>query len=99
MHKHFLAHYYISSTNFAPGSGDQTVAASLRRGFEELLHTFAVDVAFGAHHHSYQRSCAGLYRSQCGRPGGLMVVNLGMAGAGNSKDVQLPQPAIWEVCV
>ena len=89
--------YYISSTNFAPMSGDQTVATQLRHGFEDLLHEFQVDISFGAHHHSYQRSCSGLYRSKCGHPGGMTVIDLGMAGAGNSKDVQLPQPAIWEV--
>lgn len=96
--------YYISSTNNDAPSGDQPVATALRASFEDLLHKHSTTtpvVQLGAHHHSYQRSCAaGVYNNACvkeGEGGGVVVVNLGMAGAGNSHNVQQPTPPIWEV--
>ena len=97
--------YYIDSTNNRP-DGDQQNAAALRASFEELLHGHSKDVPiinFGAHHHSYQRSClSGVYKNAClpakgATNRGVVVVDLGMAGAGNSNNLVTPQPAIWEV--
>lgn len=96
--------YYISSINFDKPSGDQPVASDLRASFEDMLHNLSAHtpvVQFGAHHHSYQRSCLpGIYQGECvpaGKGGGVVVVNLGMAGAGNSQNIQKPQPSIWAV--
>lgn len=47
-----------------------------------------VDLVFGAHHHSYQRSCP-VYQEKCQADGQApVVVDLGMAGAGNSQNIQ-----------
>jgi hypothetical protein len=90
---------YIDSTNYAPGDGDQTVATAMRASFEDLLNEHQVDVVFGAHHHSYQRTCP-VYKGTCRTPGpdgyaAPVVVDLGMAGADNSNDVSPIKPAIF----
>ena len=38
-------------------SGDQPVAVAQRDAFEDMLYDAQVDLVWGAHHHSYQRSC------------------------------------------
>ena len=100
-----VASRFHDRTNWNP-SGDQPVAVALRKAFEELLHAYSADIpviSFGAHHHSYQRSClSGVYRGQClpasgAKNRGVVVVDLGMAGAGNSDNIEKKKPAIWEV--
>jgi hypothetical protein len=65
----------------------QTVAVEMRAVFEEMLFANKVDLIFGAHHHSYQRTCP-VYRNKCMQPdadgyAGPVIVNLGMAGMSN----------------
>lgn len=93
--------YYVDSTSQTPESGDQPVATELRLAFEELLFNYQVDLVFGAHIHMYQRSCP-VYLGKCANTtdnsyGGPVVVNLGMAGASNSYDLELKRPDIWVV--
>eukprot|EP00051_Salpingoeca_urceolata_P004281 m.63959 g.63959 ORF g.63959 m.63959 type:complete len:569 (+) comp13519_c0_seq1:60-1766(+) len=89
--------YYIDSTNEDPGSGDQPVATELRDAFEQLLMDHKVDFVFGAHHHSYQRTCP-VFKGKCVAPAAKgeyaapIVVDIGMAGAGNSRNVEHKTP-------
>ena len=91
---------YIDSTNCCHDSSDQTVAARLREELEPLMRKYDVDLQFGAHHHSYQRSCP-LYNGRCVSSEeegySFIVVDIGMAGAGNSRNTESEVPAIWEV--
>jgi len=66
--------YHVSS-NWA---GDQDFPQRFRTSIGELVEK-DVDLILGAHHHSYQRSCA-LQGDSCGE--GPVMVNLGMGGAG-----------------
>eukprot|EP01147_Barroeca_monosierra_P007337 gene7337-9738_t len=77
---------------------DQTVALQIRFAFEDILYENKIDLIFGAHHHSYQRSCH-VYRSKCQESGdylGPVVVNIGMAGATNSQNIEPIQPEIFK---
>mmetsp|Transcript_142576 Transcript_142576/g.246761 ORF Transcript_142576/g.246761 Transcript_142576/m.246761 type:complete len:210 (+) Transcript_142576:2-631(+) len=67
--------YHISSV----WEGDEEFARAFRADVGPLIED-KVDLLLGAHHHSYQRTCA-LQEGAC-KPGGMVVVNLGMAGAG-----------------
>lgn len=71
----------------------------MRDSFETLLYQHQVDVIFGAHHHSYQRTCP-IYQGKCGTGSGYqgpVIVNIGMAGAGNSKNVPKVPPSQFKV--
>merc|ERR1712139_510763 len=52
-----------------------------------------VDVLFGAHHHSYQRSCK-LRRGRC-VDDGMLIINLGNGGASNTPMSGNPK-ALWK---
>lgn len=57
------------------------VGIALRMELEHLLHDYQVDVVLGGHYHAYHRTCDGLYKGQCHRPGGAMHITVGTAGA------------------
>jgi len=89
---------YIDSTNNDPGAGDQPVAIELRALIEPLLLRYEVDLAFWAHHHSYQRSCF-VFNEQCQPPSPDKYVApvhlvIGAAGAGLSRNIE-PTPPSW----
>ncbi|EGD77454.1 hypothetical protein PTSG_08549 [Salpingoeca rosetta] len=93
--------FYIDSTNWEPHGGDQTVAEDMRKTYEDVLFDNKVDLIFGAHHHSYQRTCH-VYQNKCVNTTtadgyrGPVTVDIGMAGAGNSQNIQNPQPEIFK---
>eukprot|EP00730_Choanoeca_flexa_P014543 TRINITY_DN6397_c0_g1_i1.p1 TRINITY_DN6397_c0_g1~~TRINITY_DN6397_c0_g1_i1.p1 ORF type:complete len:368 (+),score=72.75 TRINITY_DN6397_c0_g1_i1:338-1441(+) len=89
--------FYIDSDNYDKPSGDQPVAIAQRAAFEDLLYDHQVDLVWGAHHHSYQRSCK-VYKSKCQSGEGYqgpVVVDLGMAGASNSQNIPHHKPDMW----
>lgn len=87
--------FYIDSTNKDPVTGDQTVAAALRASFEDMFRS-SVHVILDAHHHSYQRTCP-VYQGKC-QPAGTapVVVDVGMAGAGSSTNLEPFKPDFFE---
>ncbi|EDQ86017.1 uncharacterized protein MONBRDRAFT_28659 [Monosiga brevicollis MX1] len=92
--------FYIDSTANSTYDADQPVAKAQRDTFEDMLYEHQVDMIWGAHHHSYQRSCP-VYRGKCGDTSdgyaGPVVVNLGMAGAGNSQNLEPNPSKMWQV--
>lgn len=56
------------------------VGRHLREEIEDLLFEHGVDLFLAGHYHSYHRSCAGLYKLECGR-GGPTHITVGSAGA------------------
>jgi hypothetical protein len=67
---------YMNQADFDQNS----VGIGLRMAFEDLLKEFEVDLVLAGHYHSYFRSCAGLFRSQCDN-GGPTHITIGTAGA------------------
>eukprot|EP00698_Gefionella_okellyi_P020824 TRINITY_DN6617_c0_g1_i1.p1 TRINITY_DN6617_c0_g1~~TRINITY_DN6617_c0_g1_i1.p1 ORF type:complete len:564 (+),score=100.33 TRINITY_DN6617_c0_g1_i1:99-1694(+) len=92
---------YISSTNYKPFGGDQTVALALRDHLEPLLFKYNVNLAFWAHHHSYQRTCP-VYKLKCmpanadGSNSAPVHVVVGMAGKPLSTNIEPHRPAWFE---
>jgi len=58
--------------------GDYIVATNMQRLFENLLHTYKVDLALWAHYHSYERTCK-VYKNKCSEDGITHIV-IGTAG-------------------
>jgi len=92
---------YIDSTNYDKPAGDQTVATALRQEVEPLLIKHKVDLALWGHHHSYQRTCP-VASSNCVAPlpsgsnAAPVHMVIGMAGAGNSRNIAKVRPAVFE---
>mmetsp|Transcript_41701 Transcript_41701/g.100402 ORF Transcript_41701/g.100402 Transcript_41701/m.100402 type:complete len:829 (+) Transcript_41701:123-2609(+) len=59
---------------------DVAVGIGMRQEFENLLKWYNVDLVVAGHVHSYFRSCAGLWHSQCNNGGPTHLV-VGAAGA------------------
>lgn len=59
---------------------DVAVGIGMRQEFENLLGWYGVDLVVAGHVHSYFRSCAGLWHSQCDNGGPTHLV-VGAAGA------------------
>ena len=64
---------------------DTKVGIGMRHEFEHLLNEYDVDLFLSGHYHSYMRSCAGLYNSQCDN-GGPIHITVGTAGAALDSD-------------
>lgn len=102
---------YISSTNWDPVNGDQTVAIALRENIEPLFANAggsAVDLVLSGHHHSYQRWCAVLNNGTCYarsqgpdnvyvNPQAPVQLVIGTGGAGFSTNIQTPPPPAVEI--
>lgn len=56
------------------------VGVEIRHRIEGLLIQYQVDLVLAGHYHSYQRSCAGLYKGKCNN-GGPTHLTIGSAGA------------------
>ena len=56
------------------------VSQAMREEIEDLLYAYKVDLVLAGHYHEYQRTCDGLYKTQCGA-GGPLHVTIGSAGA------------------
>lgn len=103
---------YISSTNWAPVGGDQTVAIALRQHVEPLFNNAGgspVDLVLQGHHHSYQRMCAVWNNGTCyarsagdnnvyANPGAPVHIVIGTGGAGYSTNVMSPPPPYAGEC-
>lgn len=81
--------YHISSA----WESDEIFARHFRAAVGGLIED-KVDLILGAHHHSYQRTCA-LQDGGC-TPGGVVVVNLGMGGADLSQ-ANATKPQLFHV--
>ena len=62
---------------------DYVISLGMQQSFEDLLYKYKVDMAFWAHYHSYERTCA-LYKNTC-TPGAPVHIVVGTAG----KDVDV----------
>eukprot|EP00927_Polykrikos_kofoidii_P042201 TRINITY_DN36052_c0_g2_i2.p1 TRINITY_DN36052_c0_g2~~TRINITY_DN36052_c0_g2_i2.p1 ORF type:complete len:410 (-),score=54.35 TRINITY_DN36052_c0_g2_i2:24-1253(-) len=85
--------YHISSA----WEGDEEFAQGFRDAIGSVIEG-RVDLVLGAHHHSFQRTCA-LRQGHCVSTGddtkqGFVVINLGMGGSVNSQ-ANATQPAIF----
>lgn len=80
---------YVSSTWIGDHDG---VAFVLQKELEPLLLKSGVDLAFWGHHHSYQRSCAGLAKGACNSPGGIQHFVVGSGGFAFSKVAKHKDP-------
>ncbi len=56
------------------------VGQAMRDEFEDLLLAYQVDLVLAGHYHEYQRTCDGLYKTQCDK-GGPIHITVGSAGA------------------
>ena len=59
-------------------SADYVVSLGIQTLLEDLLHEYKVDLAFWAHLHSYERTCA-MYKNECIK-GGTVHIVIGTAG-------------------
>jgi len=59
---------------------DNAVGIGMRMEFEALFKIYHVDLVLSGHYHSYFRSCAGLFQSQCNNGGPTHII-VGTAGA------------------
>jgi hypothetical protein len=62
----------------------------MRHEVEGLLYDYKVDLVLSGHYHSYQRSCAGLYKDKCNN-GGPTHLTIGTAGAKHYAAILYPQ--------
>ena len=93
-----------SAAGWDAPAGHHYHALRMKLHVANQLYASGVDVIWGAHHHSYQRSCAlrpdpPQFNGSCanGPEHGMVVVNIGMAGAGDSgATVSHPRGDIWE---
>ncbi|XP_028398473.1 nucleotide pyrophosphatase/phosphodiesterase-like [Dendronephthya gigantea] len=67
------------------------VALAFQFLFEDLLYHYKVDVAFWAHYHSYERTCA-VYKNQCVDDG---IVHIVIGTAGKEADWPPYLPPDW----
>jgi hypothetical protein len=65
-------------------SGDVFVSLGMQHLFEDLLYKYRVDLAFWAHYHSYERTCA-VYKKKCVQDG---VTHITIGTAGKSEDTE-----------
>jgi hypothetical protein len=65
-------------------SGDVFVSLGMQHLFEDLLYKYHVDLAFWAHYHSYERTCA-VYKKKCVQDG---VTHITIGTAGKSEDTE-----------
>ena len=64
-------------------SDDYIISLGMKKAFDSLLYKYKVDLAFWAHYHSYERTCA-VYNDRC-TPGATVHIVVGTAG----KDVDI----------
>ena len=67
------------------------VALAFQFLFEDLLHHYKVDLAFWAHYHSYERTCA-VYKNACTKDG---IVHIVIGTAGKEADWPPYLPPNW----
>jgi len=70
------------------------VGIEIRHRIEDLLLQYGVDMVLAGHYHSYQRTCAGLYKSKCGH-GGPVHIMVGSAGAQLTRNHIDPRFGHW----
>ncbi|CAB9508582.1 Probable inactive purple acid phosphatase [Seminavis robusta] len=68
---------------------DSVVGMEMLHRIEHLLKTYQVDLVLAGHLHSYERSCAGLYKGKC-NVGGPTHIIVGTAGAKLMYDPKVP---------
>lgn len=70
---------------------EEEVAINMQKLFEDLLHTYQVDLALWSHVHSYQRTCK-LYRNKCTADGTVHIV---VGTAGRPIDLEFFEDKPW----
>merc|ERR1712150_461217 len=73
--------------------GDFVTATHMQDLFEDLLYKYKVDIAFWAHYHSYERTCA-VYKNKCVKDG---VIHIVVGSAGKSRDIDEWYPEPWSL--